>query len=74
MSPRSGRKRIAQGEVSAANETLGIGSTHFPEPALAGDRVFRPLKRACKYQGGAIPGFRFAPPEATICHSLRGFV
>jgi hypothetical protein len=32
MSPHSGRKKIAQGEVSAANETLGIVVPIFQSP------------------------------------------
>lgn len=28
MSPRSGRKKIAQGEVSVANETLGCDANN----------------------------------------------
>ena len=64
MSPHSGRKKIAQGEASEANGTLG----------RAVITVSSPLKRAHKDELGVIPGFRFAPPGATICHPLRGFI
>jgi len=32
MGPRSGRKKIAQDEVSAANETLGVVISIFQGP------------------------------------------
>src|SRR5713101_5723944 len=34
----------------------------------------RPLKRALKFSGALIPGFRFAPPGATLCRLLRRLV
>jgi hypothetical protein len=41
MSPQSGRQNLAQGEASAASETLGSQTLDFDEPALAGDRRYR---------------------------------
>ena len=59
MSPQSGRKNLAQGAVSGANGTLGSGATFF---------------QAWRVKEDVIPGFRFAPPGATVCHPLCGFV
>ncbi|MDX6499746.1 MAG: hypothetical protein QOG23_3006 [Blastocatellia bacterium] len=60
MSPRSGRKKIAQGGVSEANETLGIVTVIVQSGLL-------------NTSGRDPPGFRCASPGATICHPLRGF-
>ena len=70
MSQRSWRQNLAQGEASAASGTLGSQALLFIEPALAGERIRRPLKRARKSIGIRIHGFRFAPPVATLCRRL----
>ena len=80
MSLRSRRKNLAQGGVSVANGILGSQSHSFIKPALAGDRFFRPLKRAWKIylaitQGGA--PLHFVPlrlPWAKLCRQLRWLV
>ena len=41
MSPRSGRQKIAQGEVSAANETQGVVISIVQSPQRAKDSVVR---------------------------------
>ena len=46
MSPRSGRQSLAQGGVSGANRNPGYRDHYGYEPALAGERFCRPLKRA----------------------------
>jgi hypothetical protein len=59
-----------QGEVSEANGTLGYVLNIF-EPALAGERFCRPLKRAQLFSDELIHGLT---PVATLCRHLRWLV
>jgi hypothetical protein len=58
-SQRSGRQNLAQGGASAASGTLGNGP-FFHQPALAGERICRLLKRAQEFYLARHPGLRFA--------------
>lgn len=75
MSPRSGRKKIAQGEVSVTSETLGCDAPQLLEPALAGERILPPAKAGSLRFSGVIPGLRASRSAlASICHPLCGFI
>lgn len=58
MSPRSGRKKIAQGGVSEANETLGIVTVIVQSGLL-------------NTSGRDPPGFRCASPGYYLSSALR---
>jgi hypothetical protein len=40
----------------------------------SGRKILSPAKAGSETKGDLIPGFRFAPPGAIICHPLRGFI
>src|SRR6266516_4640174 len=69
-SRRSWRQNVAQGEASAASGPLGSQAWLIFKPALAGEGICRPPRRARKSIGTRIHGFRFAPPVATLCRRL----